>query len=89
MSYNLKWVHEDAPSKTEINFTRIHIWTSLMAQMVKNVPEMQKTRVQALGWEDPLEKAIATYSSVLVWGIPWIEETGGLQSTRLQRVGYD
>ena len=51
-----------------------------MAQMVKNVPEMQKTRVQALGWEDPLEKAIATYSSVLVWGIPWIEETGGLQS---------
>ena len=48
--------------------------------MVKNLPAMQKTQVQPLGWEDPLEKGMATHSSILAWRIPWTEEPGGLQS---------
>ena len=51
-----------------------------MSQMVKNLPAMQETQVQSLGWEDPLKKEMATLSSILVWRILWIEETGGLQS---------
>ena len=47
---------------------------SLVAQMVKNLPAMQKTQVQSLGWEDPLEKRMATHSSMLAWRIPWTEE---------------
>ena len=60
-----------------------------MAQMVKNLPAVQKTWVQSLGQEDPLEKGIVTHSSILAWGIPWTEEPGELQSTGLQRVGQD
>ena len=56
------------------------VWTSLVAQMVKHLPAMQETWVQSLGWEDPLEKVMATHSSILVWRIPWTEETGELQS---------
>jgi len=52
----------------------------MVAQMVKNLPAMPETQVLSLGWEDPLEKEIATHSSILVWEIPWIEEPGGLQS---------
>ena len=55
---------------------------SLVAQMVKNLPEMKETWVQSLGGEHPLEKRMATHYSVLVWRIPWTEETGGLQSMR-------
>ena len=51
-----------------------------MAQMVKNLPAMQETKVQSLGQEDPLEKGMATHSSILAWRIPWTEEPGGLQS---------
>ena len=51
---------------------------SLVAQMVKNPPVMQETWVQSLGWEDPLEEGMATHFSILVWGIPWTEEPGGL-----------
>ena len=50
---------------------------------------MQETEVQSLGWEDPLEEAMATYSSILAWRISWTEETGGLQSMGSQRVGRD
>ena len=50
---------------------------------------MQETRVQSLGQEDPLEKEIATYSSILAWRIPWTEEPGGLQSLKSRRVGHD
>ena len=50
-----------------------------VAQTVKNLPAMQETRVQSLGQEDPLEKGMATHSSVLAWEIPWTEEPGGLQ----------
>ena len=46
--------------------------------MVKNLPEMQATQVRSLGWEDPLEKEMATHSSILAWEIPWTEEPGGL-----------
>ena len=50
---------------------------------------MQDMRVQSLGWEDPLEKEMATHSSILTWEIPLTEKTGGLQSTGFQRVGHD
>ena len=58
----------------------------LVAQTVKNLPAMQETQVQSLGQEDPLEKGIATYSSILAWRIPRTEEAGGLQSMRSQWV---
>ena len=51
-----------------------------MAQTIKNLPAMKETRVQSLGQEDPLEKGMATHSSILAWRIPWTEESGGLQS---------
>ena len=60
-----------------------------MAQKVKNPPAMKETRVPSLGQEYPLEKVIATHSSILAWRIPWAEEPGGLQSVVLQRVGHD
>ena len=53
---------------------------SLVAQSVKNLPAVQKTQIRLPGWEDPLEKEMATYSSVLAWRIPWTEEPGRLQS---------
>ena len=56
--------------------------------MVKNLPAMQETRVQSLGWEDPLEKEMATHSSSLAREIPWTEEPGGLQSMGSQRVRH-
>jgi len=55
-------------------------WASLVVQMVKNLPAMQKTQVQSLGREDPLENRMVTHSSILAWRIPWTEEPGGLQS---------
>ena len=57
--------------------------------MVKHLPAMRETRVQSLGWEDPLEKEIAIHSSTLAWKIPWTEESGRLQSMGLQRVRHD
>ena len=60
---------------------------SLMAQRVKSPPAMQETQVPSLGWEDPLEKEIATHSSILAWRIPWREEPGRLQSMGWQRLG--
>ena len=58
----------------------LDILTFLMVQNVKSLPAMQETWVQFLGWKDPLEKEIATHSSILAWRIPWTEEPGGLQS---------
>ena len=60
-----------------------------MAQMVKNLRAMQETQVQALGWEDPLEKGMATHSNNLTWEIPWTEEAGGLQPLGSKRFGQD
>ena len=62
---------------------------ALVAQMVKDLPVMQETWVRSLGWEDPLEKGMATHSSSLAWRIPQTEEPGGLQSMGLQRIKYD
>ena len=56
------------------------IWASLVAQMVKNLPAMQEAQIWSLGWEDPLDKGMATHSSILAWRIPRTEEPGGLQS---------
>ena len=64
-------------------------WTSLVAQMVNRLPTMQETRVQSLGRGDPLEKEMATHSSILAWKISWTEEPGGLQSIGSQRVGHE
>ena len=65
-----------------ISYSLRYSWTSLVAQLVKNLPSMRETWVQSLGWEDPLEKGKATHSSILAWRIPWT--THGLQ-----RVRYD
>ena len=62
---------------------------SLVAQRLKRLPAMQEAWVRSLGREDPLEKEMATHSSILAWRIPWMEEPGGLQSTWSQRVGHD
>ena len=62
------------------------IWASLVAQTVKNLPSVQ---TPSLGREDPLEKGLATHSSILAWRIPWIEEPGGVQYMGSQRVGHD
>ena len=57
--------------------------------MIKNMPAKKEMHVLSLGQEDPLEKEIATHSSILAWEIPWTEKPGGLQSMGLQRVGHD
>ena len=62
---------------------------SLVAQVVKDLPEMQETWVQSLGGENPLEKGMANHSSILAWRIPWTEEHGGLQSMGSHRVRHD
>ena len=60
-----------------------------MTQRLKHLPAMREIWVQSLGWEEPLEKEMATHSSALAWRIPWVEEPGGLQSTGSQRVGHN
>ena len=57
--------------------------------MVKSLPAMCEAQLQSLGWEDPLEKDMATHSSILVWEIPWTEESGGLHSMGSQKVQHD
>ena len=60
-----------------------------MAQRLKHLPGMRETRVRSLGWEDPMEKEMATHSGTLAWRIPWREEPSRLQSMGSQRVGHD
>ena len=67
-----------------IGYPLQYSWASLVAQLVKNLPAMQETWDQSLGWEDPLEKENATHSSILAWRVPWT-----IQSMGLQRVGDD
>ena len=62
---------------------------SLVTQTAKNLPAMQETRVRPLGWEDPLEKEIASHSSILAWKISWTEKPGRLQSVGSQKAGHD
>ena len=64
------------------------LWTSLVAQMVKRLPAIRETQVRSLGWEDLLEKEMATHSSIPAWRIPGTEEPGRLQSMGSQRVGH-
>ena len=61
----------------------------MLHEMVKHLPTIQETQVQSLGWEDPLEKEMATHSGTLAWKIPWTEERCRLQSMRSQRVGHN
>ena len=70
-------------------YLKIANWASLVAQRVKHLPAMRDTWVWSLSREDPLEKEMATHSSILAWRIPWTEEPGGLKSTGSQRVGHD
>ena len=69
--------------------TSLFYWHGAVAHTVKDLPAMQETRVQSLGWEDLLEKEMATYSSILAWRIPQTEEPGGLPSMGSHRVGHD
>ena len=64
------------------------MWVSLVAQKVMHLPTMWETPVRSLGWEDLLEKEMATHSSTLAWKIPWTEKPGRLQSMGLQRLGH-
>ena len=61
-------------AREELGYPLQSSWVSLVAQLVKNPPAMQETWVQSLRWEDPLEKGMATHSSILAWRIPWTEE---------------
>ena len=81
-------IHKTQLVTPQIN-TFILAGASLVAQMVKNMPAMQEAWVQSLDWEDPLEKGMATHSSILAWMIPWTEEPSRLQSIGSQRTGHD
>ena len=95
----VKWMNLGLAIQSEISqkeknkygiLTHIYgIWASLVAHTVKRLPAVQETSVRSLGWEDPLEKEMATYSSTLAWKIPWTEEPGRLQSMGLQRAGHN
>ena len=75
--------------RKKIKYNHTSFGASLAAHMVKNPPAKWETWVRSLGQEDPLEKEMATHSSILAWRIPWTEEPGRLQSTGLRRVGHD
>ena len=86
------WGRKGSDTTERLNWTELN-WnysnTSPVAQMVKRLPTTWEMRVQSLGWEDLLEKEMATHSSILSWKIPWTEEPVRLQSTVSQRVGHD
>ena len=76
-------------SSSLMSFLTTYTGPSLVAQRLKRLPAMQEIWVRSLGQEDPLEKEMATHSSILAWRNPWMEEPGRLQSTGSQRVGHD
>ena len=87
-------VHGVAKSRTQLsdltfNFNFQICRASLVTQRLNHLPLIQETWVRSLGQEDPLEKEMATHSSILAWRIPWMEEPGGLQSLGSQRVRHD
>ena len=98
-AWRIPWTEEPSglqsmgsQSQTQLKQFSTHVckvWSSLVAQMAKCLPATQKTRVRSLGWEDPLEKEMATHSSTLAWKIPWTKEPGSLQSMASQRVRHD
>ena len=79
----------DGRNMNSLRYAHDIILTSLVAQTVKCLSTMRETWVQSQGWEDPLEKEMAIYSSTIAWKIPWTEEPGRLQSMGLQRVRHD
>ena len=81
----MSWIQRNGKFKQD----RILYRTSLLVQTIKRLTTMWEIRVQSLGQEDLLEKEMATHSSILAWKIPWMEETGRLQSMGLQRVRHD
>ena len=84
------WGHKESDTTEWLSVSDWYITgASLVAQGVKNPSVMQEAQVQSLDQEDPLEKEMATHSSILAWRIPWTEEPGRLQSMGLQRVGLD
>ena len=84
------WFRDDSSAMIQVHCTYCALyWVSLVAQMVKSLLVMQETWVQSLGWEDTLEKKMATHSSILAWEFPRTEEPGRLQSMGLQRIGHD
>ena len=90
----IAWAETRAPPLTHCltDFCKDLVYrnrASLVAQPVKNPLGMRETLVRSLGWEDPLEKEMATHSSILAWRIPWTEEPGGLQSMESQRDVHD
>ena len=80
--YHQKWLWSSNVNNVE---SYEGLWTFLVAQIVKNLPAMQETKFQSLGWEDPLEKEMATHSSILALEVPWTEEPEELQSIGSQR----
>ena len=87
-----KWsLQKPHPSIVTHKWAGFHIYRDLflVTQMVKSLPAVQETQVQSLDQEDPLEKEMATHSSILAWKIPWTEEPGRLQSMESRRVGHD
>ena len=84
----ISWTHIIYSSYV-LKMYSLSLWTSQVAQMVKNLPAEQETQVGFLDWEDPLEKEIATHSSILAWEISWTEVPGKLQPLGSQRVGHD
>ena len=83
------WATVDKVTKGSDTAEGLTLWTSLVAQTVKCLPTMWETWVRSLGWEDPLEKEMATHSSFLVWKIPWTEDPGRPQSMGSKRVGHN
>ena len=79
----------DGRNMNSLTYAHDIILTSLVAQTVKCLSTRRETWVQSQGWEDPLEKEMAIYSSTIAWKIPWTEEPGRLQSMGSQRVGHD
>ena len=96
---NQPWIYSDSFLKLLLFHTRMIVMPKMRIRRLpwwfrwlRNVWEtstIQETRVQSLGWEDPLEKEIATHSGIIAWKIPWMEEPGGLRSMGSQRVGHD
>ena len=80
--------HTHTKNPTQLAASLVNLGASLVAQMLKHLLAMQETQVQSLSQEDPLEKEMATCSSILAWRIPWTEEPGKLQFMGLQRVGH-
>ena len=80
----LHWQMNSLPLAPPVKCLNEIIRANLVAHTVKNLPAMQETRVQSQSWKDPLEKGMATHSSILAWGVPWTAEPSGLQSTGLQ-----